>query len=107
MYVLLFLQALASVRPPEVKKVEKAEKKEEEVKPPSPTRPKVETGEVSDVRRLMYRLVLVADIREDGRGELMAVVRCMASQSVPVTLYVLSRTRSYEQSFCVHAVKLL
>lgn len=47
----LFLQALASVRPPEVKKVET---KVEEVKPPSPIRPKVETREVSGGCRFMY-----------------------------------------------------
>lgn len=48
--LLLVLQALASVQPPQEKKVEK----EEEVKPPSPTRPKIETTEVSGASRLMH-----------------------------------------------------
>lgn len=62
--LLLVLQALASVRPPEEKKVEKGE--EEEVKPPSPTRPKVETTEVSGGCRLV--LPVVAGHQENLRG---------------------------------------
>lgn len=70
--LVLVLQALASVQPPEEKKVEK---KEEEVKPPSPPRPKVEATEVSDGCRLIAVVAHHENRRELKRGRFREVER--------------------------------